>query len=212
MLTARALLAAFDAAYLIALGIWLGTMAFLSFGVAPTVFRALDERSASKFLRALFPRYYSWCALTGALALPASLCGPLTFPEYRGPWVGIQALLIAAATLTMFYCGQSLTPAINAAKDEPGGDRSRFTRLHRLSVRLNGIVMLVLLGLLVSHAARPAARTRGIVEPSPDERALLEMQALRAKAKASAEPRTSSSTATEPRSSATDRSSKGPAR
>ena len=183
MLTASALLATFDAVYFIALGVWLGSMAFLSFGVAPIIFKVLDPQAASKFVRTLFPRYYAWCASAGAIALPAVLCGPLSFPEYRGPWVGIQALLIAASTLTMFYCGQSLTPAINAARDKGPREQDRFGSLHRLSVRLNAAVMIVLVGLMIAHAARPAARTRGIVEPSPQERSRLELKALQEKSK-----------------------------
>ena len=58
MLSARVLLATFDAVYLIALGVWLGAMAFFSFGIAPIIFKVLDRESAAKFVRALFPKYY----------------------------------------------------------------------------------------------------------------------------------------------------------
>ena len=178
MLTARMLLAGFDSVYLIALGVWLGMMAFFSFGIAPIIFKVLDAQSAAKFVRAVFPRYYAWGAYCGAIALPAALCGPLTFPEYRGAWVGVQALLIGAATLTMFYCGQSLTPAINKARDEGEAGKERFHRSHRLSVWLNGVVMIIVIGLTIAHAARPAARTRGIVELSPVERSKRELKAI----------------------------------
>ena len=97
--------------------------------------------------------------------------------------MGLQGLLIAAATLTMFYCGQTLTPAINKARDEGPSGKARFDRLHRLSVILNGIVLIMLIGLTIAHAARPPARTKGIVEMSPIERTQRELKALAEKNK-----------------------------
>ena len=70
----------------------------------------------------------------------------------------------------MLYAGNTLTPAINAARDAGPGEHARFDRLHRLSVRLNGLVLLIGLGLVIAHATRPAPRTTGIVEMTPAER------------------------------------------
>ncbi len=175
-MNAPALLIFFDSAYLIALVAWIGAILFFSFGVAPIIFKVLPAESAARFVRVLFPRYYAWGAMCGAIALPAYLGAPLSFQEFRGPSVALQALLILAGTLLMFYCGQSLTPAINAARDAGLDGKPRFDRLHRRSVRLNGAVLLIGLGLIVAFAARGGPRTSGIVEPSPAERARLEDQ------------------------------------
>jgi hypothetical protein len=168
--TARSLLAVFDAAYLLALAAWVGSILFFSFAVAPIIFRVLGAEPGARFVRALFPRYYAWGATSGAVALPAFLGVPLSYPEYRGPMVGVQALLILAGILIMLYAGNSLTPAINAARDAGAEEHARFERLHRRSVRLNGLVLLIGLGLVVAHATRPAPRTSGIQEMSPAER------------------------------------------
>jgi hypothetical protein len=64
----------------------------------------------------------------------------------------------------MLYCGNSLTQAINTARDAGPGQAERFDRLHRRSVRLNSVVLLVGLALLVAFATRKAPRTEGIVE------------------------------------------------
>ena len=117
LVTARSLLAFFDAAYLLALTAWVGSILFFSFGVAPIIFRVLGAESGARFVRALFPRYYAWGATSGAIALPAFLGVPLSFPEYRGPMIAVQALLILAGILIMLYAGNTLTPAINAARD-----------------------------------------------------------------------------------------------
>lgn len=169
-MTARFLLGLFDSIYVIALTAWVGSLLFFSFGVAPIVFKVLGAEAGGRFVRALFPRYYTWGAIAGAVALPAYLGVPLSFPEYRGPLVGVQALVILAGTLIMLYGGNSLVPAINAARDAGPSERARFDQLHRRSVRLNALVMVLGLGLLVAFANRPATRTMGIVEMTPAER------------------------------------------
>jgi hypothetical protein len=169
--SARSLLVVFDSAYLLALSAWVGSVLFVSFGVAPLIFRVLTAEQAARFVRALFPRYYAWGAICGAIALPALVAAPLTFPEYRRPLVAVQALTIIAGILIMFYGGNTLTPAVNAARDAGPAEQPRFDRLHRRAVRLNGLVLALGVALLIAHAARPAPRTSGIVEMTPAERA-----------------------------------------
>lgn len=170
-MTGRFLLVFFDAAYVLALTAWVGSILYFSFGVAPVIFPVLGAESGGRFVRALFPRYYAWGATSGAIALPAFLGVPLSYPEYRGPWVAVEAFLILGCILIMLYAGNSLTPAINAARDAGPAGEARFARLHRRSVRLNGLVLAVGLGLLIAHAARPAPRSAGILEMTPGERA-----------------------------------------
>lgn len=169
-MTARVLLHVFDSIYLIALCALVGSILFFSFAVAPLIFRVLGEQAGGKFVRALFPRYYMWGAIAGAIALPSFVAVPLLFPEYRGPWVGVQAMILLGCILVMLYAGNSLTPAINAARDEGPPGAERFERLHRRSVRLNALVLAVGVGLLVAFAARPAPRTTGMTELDPAER------------------------------------------
>lgn len=163
-MNARVLLATFDSVYLVALTALVGSIMFFSFGVAPIIFRVLGAESAAKFVRALFPRYYVWGVVSCSVALPALVCGPLAFPELRGPMIGVQAGLIAACLGIMLYCGNSLTPAINAARDAGPDSKGRFDALHARSVRLNAVVLLVGLGLLVGFAARKGPVTNGIEE------------------------------------------------
>jgi hypothetical protein len=170
-MSARSLMLVFDAIYLTALSAWVGSILFFSFAVAPVVFSALGPEAGGRFVRALFPRYYLWGTVCGAVALPSSVAVPLCFPELRGPWVGVRALVVLAMTLVSVYAGGALTPAINAARDAGPAARPRFDRLHRRSVGLNLLALILGLGLLVAFAARPAPRTQGIVERSPAPRA-----------------------------------------
>lgn len=162
-MTARALLGLFDSVYVLALTAWVGSILYFSFGVAPVVFKALNPQAAAQFLRALFPRYYAWGATAGAIALPAFVGGALSFPEYRGPLVGVQAFAILLCILIMLYAGNSLTPAINTARDAGPPGAALFERLHRRSVHLNTLVLIVGCLLLIRFATRPAPRTEGIL-------------------------------------------------
>jgi hypothetical protein len=178
------LLAIFDSVYVLALAAWVGSILFFSFVVAPIVFRVLGAEAGGRFVRALFPRYYTWGAVSGAIALPAAIAVPLCFPELRGPSVAVQALTIMAGTLIMLYAGNSLTPAINVARDAGPAGQARFDRLHRRSVRLNAVALLLGVGLLVAFANRPVPRTSGILEPTPVERARAQYQQLRERGEA----------------------------
>ena len=169
-MTPRLLLTIFDSVYVVALAAWVGAILFFSFGVAPIIFRVLGAESAAKFVRALFPRYYAWGVGATAIALPALICGPLTYPELRGASVGLQAALIVVGLLLMLYCGNSLTPAINAARDAGPSEAGRFDRLHKRSVQLNGVALLLGLGLLVGFAIRRPVQTSGLREMTPIER------------------------------------------
>ena len=166
----RLLLATFDSIYVIALTAWVGAILFFSFGVAPIIFRVLGAEMAAKFVRALFPRYYAWGVGATAIALPALICGALAYPELRGLSVGVQAGMIGVGLLIMLYCGNSLTPAINAARDAGPDQAARFDRLHKRSVRLNGVALLLGLILLVGFAIRRPVQTAGLRELTPTER------------------------------------------
>ena len=163
-MSARFLLGIFDSVYVIALTAWVGSILFFSFGVAPIIFTVLGSENGGKFVRALFPTYYAWGATAGAIALPAFVAVPLCYPEYRGGAVAIQSMAILAGTLIMLYGGNSLTPAINAARDAGAEGQERFKKLHRRSVCLNALVLVIGVGLLIAFANRPAPRTSGIKE------------------------------------------------
>src|SRR5262249_43934015 len=76
IVTARLLMVVFDAVYLIALTAWIGSILFFSFGVAPIIFKVLGTEMGGRFVRALFPRYYTWGVISGAVALPAAVGVP----------------------------------------------------------------------------------------------------------------------------------------
>ncbi|MCP1337668.1 DUF4149 domain-containing protein [Futiania mangrovi] len=126
-------------------GLLLGGMVFFSAVVAPLVFVKLPEQEAARFIRALFPFYYLYGALT------AAACAVLMFA------VNITLAVVVALVAGLFvYARQVLMPQINAARDaEQGGDAAagrRFRYLHRWSVTLNAVQLLGVLAALARVA------------------------------------------------------------
>jgi MFS family permease len=168
-MSSRFLLSVFDSVYVVALTAWVGSVLFFTFGVSPIIFDVLGDQAGGRFVRALFPRYYLWGAIAGAIALPSFVARSLCYQEFRGPMVGVQAMVILAGILSMLYGGNSLTPAINQAREAGSPGQRRFEQLHRRAVGLNAFVLIVGLGLVIAFALRPAPGGSGLVELAPAE-------------------------------------------
>ena len=126
----------------------LGGMLFFPSVVAPVVFKALPEEQAGTFLRAMFPRYYSFIIVLGVAACVSyALAESGSGGSVLAPTVGITGLLVVST----LWVKQSLLPKINAARDaELAGDASAgasFNTMHRLSVVINMVQLLVLLAI-----------------------------------------------------------------
>lgn len=124
--------------------ILLGSMVFFAVVLTPSIFQFLDQEESGKFVRQLFPRFYLWgIALSGV---------SLLFALVAGSPIAIMLIIVFAGFL---YSRQILTPKINFAKDEwLASDtvelKSRFQQLHKRSVVINIVQMLLLL--IVSNA------------------------------------------------------------
>jgi hypothetical protein len=88
---------------------------------APVVFKVLDVRNASNFLRKIFPRYYLLILLITLIAL---LISYLFFK--------IEDFYFALAAVSFAFIGFIIIPLTNAAKDR--GWETLFKFLHNLSV------------------------------------------------------------------------------
>ena len=72
----------------------LGGMLFFPSVVAPVVFKALPEEQAGAFLRAMFPRYYSFIIVLGVAACVSyALAESGSGGSALAPTVGITALV-----------------------------------------------------------------------------------------------------------------------
>lgn len=143
--------------YLLAMVCWLGGMiAFVAF--TAVLFSRLPVLDAGKVVGAIFPYYY----LTGYVAGGIGLLLAIYFAvggRGRGWWICSAVLLAGALALTV-YAGAVIRPKIEAVRsvnEEANPDPARkaeFDSLHRLSVQINGgVIVLDLLTLLASAAA-----------------------------------------------------------
>ena len=129
------MISALDLLGFIVLSLCTGGMVFFAIVVAPVVFINLDEINAGKLIRAIFPWYYLYVITTASVAT-----GVYFFV------LPYAALGLGVTTITALYARQNLMHRINTTRDAMlAGEEAAahlFARLHKLSVRLNGVGLL----------------------------------------------------------------------
>jgi len=134
--------------YLITLGLWVGSIIFFSFVIAPTVFRTLKPEDAARLQRALFPKYYLVGVICAGMGI--GCVGMLVMQRAFGKWPGLLSLfLLAVMGATDLWLRQSVVTHMAeireqraAAKEPDPALEAEWKSLHRLSVQLNGAVLL----------------------------------------------------------------------
>ena len=117
----------------------LSFMIFFPLVVATSVFKVLDEKQSSKFLRIFFPKYYLYGFVLSAIGLTLS-----TYYD------DILSMLIFLLIMVGFvFSRQVLMPIINKSKDL--GDESKFNKLHKFSVFINFLQIIGSTVLLVTY-------------------------------------------------------------
>lgn len=148
--------------YLLALGCWLGSIIFFVFCTA-TAFKVLARPDAGNFVSVLFPRYYMLGYIAGGIAFILAIYLLVASGGPRGWWLA-SVLTIGIALGCSVYAGTVIRPRVHAIRtvsEDPNPDpatKAEFDRLHTLSVRLNGAVLLLDLIALFGTAAALAPR------------------------------------------------------
>ena len=122
----------------------LGAMLFFPSVIAPVVFTSLPEAQAGAFLRSMFPRYYAFMiglSLTAALLFLVANIESAYHAAFACLFVGVSTIWVR----------QWLLPRINTARDaQLAGDADagrRFDRDHKLSVAINLLQLVLLVGI-----------------------------------------------------------------
>ena len=115
----------------------LSFMIFFPIVVATSVFKVLDEKQSSKFLRIFFPKYYLFGLILSAIGLILSIM------QDNDLALSVFIFLI----ISFLFSKQILMPIINKAKDE--NKEERFNKLHKFSVLINFIQMALCVLLLI---------------------------------------------------------------
>lgn len=140
--------------FLVSWALWVGSIVFFSFVLAPSAFRSLEVEHAGKLMRTLFPRYYLLGLVCGLLGLCSG--GALIATKFW-PWrSGATVLTMLLGMMVIVgWARQRLVPRMDSLREEAHEARlsdnqdtreevlARWHRLHRLSVWLNLLVLLL---------------------------------------------------------------------
>lgn len=117
----------------------LSFMIFFPLVVATSVFKVLDEKQSSKFLRIFFPKYYLY-------GFVLSLAGVILSIYFENK---LSILIYSFIMVGFLFSRQILTPMVNKAKDS--NDEKKFNKLHKLSVFINFLQIIGCIFLLVVY-------------------------------------------------------------
>tara|TARA_Y100000813_G_scaffold187277_1_gene160541 strand:+ start:1087 stop:1461 length:375 start_codon:yes stop_codon:yes gene_type:complete len=117
----------------------LSFMIFFPLVVATSVFKVLDEKQSSKFLRIFFPKYYLY-------GFVLSLAGAILSIYFENK---LSILIYSFIMVGFIFSRQILTPMVNKAKDS--NDEKKFNKLHKLSVFINFLQIIGCIFLLVVY-------------------------------------------------------------
>ena len=125
-------------------GMLLGFMIFFPIVVAPSIFKNLNEKQSSLFLRSFFPNYYLFGIIISLIGIIVSY---------------LENDLIIISSFVFIFIGfvfsrQYLTPLINKARDEINKSKNlskvKFEKLHQFSVLIN-ILQIVICIIIVCY-------------------------------------------------------------
>ena len=119
------------------LAISLGMMIFFSFVLAPMIFKILDTENAGKFVRKIFPYYYSVNLIFLIIAI-------ILFIIIASMGIGFYITL--ALAVSFIFAQFILMPVINKLKDNK--EEKKFKYAHGASVVINFVQMIGLIYLL----------------------------------------------------------------
>ena len=140
----------------LALGLWVGAIVFVSFIVAPAVFRAVPQETAGAVMGQVFPLYYEFTVGAGVVALGSALLIARRVGVARA-WRAIVVMLVVMLAATAYAGGvinpkaRALRPMLHREPVDPAV-RTEFDALHRRAVQLNGLVLLLGLATVVVSA------------------------------------------------------------
>ena len=139
--------------YRLALTFWVGGVALFTFVLTPILFKTQPRDLAGKIVGVLFPGYFIWGLVCGAVAL---FCLLLQRGRFFIPALVLLLLMLSATAFQSFY----IEPKAAALKQQIGSFettpkdhplRQEFSKLHGISAACNlavfvgGVALVVLL-------------------------------------------------------------------
>lgn len=139
--------------YRLSLALWFGGAALFTFVLTPAIFSGYDRDTAGAIVGVLFPGYFRWGLICGAIAL---ICLWLMKEKRKKAAAIILALMLSATAFQAFYIepkAADLKTQIPSFVTTPVDDplRQEFRRLHAVSSFANlgviagGALLLIML-------------------------------------------------------------------
>jgi hypothetical protein len=123
--------------FVTSLALWFGAAMFLSAGVMPVLFTRLEPSEAGRIASLIFPIYFRGGLAVGVVACIASLVVARSGGRL---WLA-STLLLVLMTAAQAWTTLVVAPEMGRIR----GDVTRverFQELHRLSVRLNAVILI----------------------------------------------------------------------
>lgn len=114
-------------------GIIFGIIFFQSFISAPLIFKHIDKKNSSTYIRKVFPRIF--------LIIPLLSTFSLLVSYFQSKFYSTDLLIVCLASIFLPLICYLLIPSTNQATDS--GNSKKFKMLHTLSVLLTFIVFLI---------------------------------------------------------------------
>lgn len=112
-------------------GLISGIIIYQSFVVASTVFKSLELKYSSIFLRSIFPKFFTLISILGFICLALNIIYSASFYQFV-----VSGLTVVLATICYV-----IIPATNKATDDK--DKNKFRLLHTVSVVLTLIILIL---------------------------------------------------------------------
>ena len=112
-------------------GLISGIIIYQSFVVASTVFKSLELKYSSIFLRSIFPKFFTLISILGFICLVLNIIYSVSFYQFV-----VSGLTVVLATICYV-----IIPATNKATDDK--DKNKFRLLHTVSVVLTLIILIL---------------------------------------------------------------------
>ena len=148
--------------YSLSLTFWIGSIFFLAFVAAPSIFKILTREQAGDVVSEIFPKYYAISYLCGAVALISSILLIYFSSTFSSTTSIIKIAVLCIMIGLAVYAGEINRPEAHKVRtemrsvDEGSAEYKKihkeFSRLHRTSAITNGAILILGIALVVLNA------------------------------------------------------------
>ena len=148
--------------YSISLTLWVGSIFFLAFVAAPSIFKILTREQAGDVVSEIFPKYYLISYLCGAVALISSLLLFYFSSTFSSTISIIKIAVIVIMIALAVYAGEINRPEAHKVRTEMRSleegsaeyqkIHKEFSQLHRTSAFTNGAIFILGIALVLLNA------------------------------------------------------------